>query len=313
VKISDAPFHKAALLILIPLILIGVLFREQGFLTVRDALLQNRWGEKTVAFYYRFSPFTAELITPPSERTQVTIWTGAPLGKATEITLIRKAVYLVSTQEGADLIIPNNPTTVPAILEAIKTQPPDSPTNWLRQAIYYSIFVALPLAIILFLILVIDRLLSLSRYGLIVLVLCVGVFSAFLTYRVLSQKPWEPGGTPLGERVETLRRWVLHGDRAGGSRTRRLFIELLDSSNPAVRLWAATALASLPSRNNVEPLKDMAVNDPVPIVRCKAILALSHQRDRGIMSFLESRLRGQEDWYVKHYLFRALRRLGWTG
>jgi hypothetical protein len=313
VNIPDAPFHKAALLILIPLILLGVLFRGPGFLTVRDFLLQNTWGEKTVTFYYRFSPFTAELITPRSERTQVTVWTGAPLGKAAKLALMRKGVYPISTKEGADLILPNNPTTGPAVLEAIQTRPKDSRANRLRQTIYYSIFFALPLAIVLFLILATDRLLSLSRYVLIILVLCVGVLSAFLAYRALSQKAWEPGGAALGEGVETIRRWVLHGKRTGDPRTRQHVIEILNSNNPAVRLWAATALASLPSRNNVEPLKKIAANDPVQIVRCKAILALSHQRDRGVIPFLESRLKGQEDWYVKHYLFRALRRLGWIG
>jgi len=90
-------------------------------------------------------------------------------------------------------------------------------------------------------------------------------------------------------------------------------LRLLREEDPSLRLWAATALAYLPCHDNLGVLESLAAEDPVAIVRCKAIFALSHQGDPGVVGFLESRLRGEEEWYVKHYLLRALRRVGWIG
>jgi HEAT repeat protein len=96
-------------------------------------------------------------------------------------------------------------------------------------------------------------------------------------------------------------------------KTRRTLELFLENTNPAIRLWAATGLADLPSKENIPILIELARQDPVAIVRCKAVFALSHQRDRRVVPFLEGRLKGTENWYVKHYLLRGLRRMGWTG
>lgn len=313
VRIPDAPFHKFALFSLIPLILIPVVYQDQGFLLIRDYLLQNSWGRKVVTFYYRYSPLSAELITPPTKRTQVAIWTGTPLGRAEKSWLLKKHIYTVATKKGADLALPGDIRTGTEVFVAIRKETVGRSVKRLRETIRFSIFVFTPLAIILLFLLATDRLLPLSKYSRIVLLLCVAFLSTLLIYRALSQKAWESTGTLQGEKVEDIRRWALQAKRTEDLRTRDKFVRLLGSNDPAIRLWVATALAYLPSKDNVEILKTMARRDPIAIVRCKAIFALSHQEDRGVIPFLESRLNGGEDWYVKHYLLRALRRLGWIG
>jgi len=313
IKIPDAPFHKAALFSLIPLFLIYFAYHGQGFLAVRDHLLQNAWGKKVVDFYYWYSPLAAELITPPAERTQVTIWTDPPLEKTEKSWLLKRSVYPVSTRNGADLALSGDERKGPALLKVIRAEAPGQGVKRLRKTIFYSIFFSIPLAIMLLVVLVTDRLLSLSKYARMVVLLCIVFVAAFLIYRGLSQRAWKSTGTLQGERVEDIRRWALQAERTKDPQARERLLGLLDSSNPTVRLWAATALAYLPSKGNVEILKTMAQRDPTAIVRCKAILALSHQQGRRVIPFLEARLKGEEDWYVKHYLLRALRRLGWIG
>jgi HEAT repeat protein len=105
----------------------------------------------------------------------------------------------------------------------------------------------------------------------------------------------------------------MEAEKSQDGDARECLERLLESTNPAVRLWAATGLADLPSRENVQSLMRVARQDPVAIVRCKAIFALSHQGERRVVPFLEGRLKGEEDWYVKHYLLRGLRGLGWAG
>jgi len=314
VRIPDASFHKAALFSLIPLVLIAVVYQVQGFLPVRDYLLQNSWGRKVVTFYYRHSPLPAELITPPTERTQVVIWTHTPLRSTEKAWLLKTRIYTVSTRKGADLALPGDPRTGPGVLEAIREEIAGSTVKWLKGKIRFSIFLALPfLAIMLLFLLATDRLFTLSKYYAITLLLCLALLAALLIHRPLFRNAGELTGTLQGEKVEDIRNWVLSTKKTHDSRTRDRLVRLVSSTNPAVRLWAATALAYLPSKDNVEVLKSKALRDPIAIVRCKAIFALSHQGDRGVIPFLESRLKGSEDWYVKHYLFLALRRLGWIG
>lgn len=313
VKIPDAPFHKIALSSLIPLIPFLVLYQDHAFLLARDYLLSNSWGRKVVTFYYRYSPVSAELITPPSERAQVTIWTDNPLGRAEKSWLLKRGIYTVSTRMGADLAIPGDARTGLAVLKAIRKEATGRSVKRLRETIGYSIFLSAPSAIMLFILLATDRLLTLSKHFKIVLLLGVTFLSAFLIYRAISQKAWDPTGRLPSERVDDVRHWALWAEKTGDMRARTSLLRLLDSNNPAVRLWAATALAYLPSKENVGRLTITGSRDPIAIVRCKAIFALSHQGERGIIHFLEGRLKGEEDWYVKHYLLRALRRIGWIG
>ncbi len=158
-----------------------------------------------------------------------------------------------------------------------------------------------------------DRLLAVSKYSRIILIVCVASLSALLIYSLFSKNASKSGEGFPTENAEEIRKWVISENKKRNLETRETFITHLGSTNPAVRLWAATALAHLPSGENVEILATLARHDPVTIVRCKAIFALSFQGDRRVIPFLESRLKGKEDWYVKHYLFRALRRLGWSG
>jgi hypothetical protein len=311
VKIPDAPFHKIALFSLIPLMLILIFYQDRGFLLARDHLLQNSWGRKVVTFYYRYSPVSAELITPPSERVQVTIWTVNPLGRAEKSWLLKRGIYTVSTRKGADLVLPGDLRKGPAIFEAIRKGTAGRSVKRLRETIGYSMLLSAPLAIMLFILLATDRLLTLSKHFKIVLLLSVTFLSALLIYRAFFQKAWEPTGTLPNERVEDIRHWALWAEKTGDMRSRTSFLRLLGSNNPGVRLWAATALAYLPSKENVERLTITASRDPIAIVRCKAIFALSHQGVREVIPYLEARLKEGEDWYVKHYLLRALRRLEW--
>ena len=316
IRIPQAPFHRAALLSLIaviPLLAIPVVDQGQAFLRVRDDLLQNPWGKKVVAFYYRYSPLAAEMITPPAERTQIAIWTVTPLGRADKSWLLKRRIYAVSTREGADLALPGDALTGPVVLKGIEEMTAGRNVKRLAKTIKYSIFFGAPLAIMLFFLLATDRLFALSKYYGIGLLLCLAVLSALIVYPILSQKVWESTGTIEGKKVKDVRRWALEAKETGDQRSRERFLRLLGSNNPAVRVWAATALAYLPSEDNVEPLTRTARRDPVAIVRCKAIFALSYQGDRGVIPFLDSRIKGEEDWYVKHYLLRALRRLGWIG
>ncbi|NIQ38747.1 MAG: hypothetical protein GTN81_09170 [Proteobacteria bacterium] len=312
IRIPEAPFHKVALLSLVPLIMVLFVFQEQGFLGVRDYLLQNSWGTKVVAFYYRYSPISAELITPPKERTQVTIWTGASVMETEKSWLLKRGLYTVSTREAADLALPSDLRTGPAILKSVETWSGGGSAQRLRRTTFYSIFLTAPLAIMLFVVLATDSLLALSKYSRIVVLTCVALFSALLIYSLLPQKVSNSRGPLPAEKVEEIRSWVISEKKTRNPETRKNFIKHLNSANPAVRLWAAEALAYLPSKQNVEMLTNLARKDPVPIVRCKAILALSFQGERRMIPILESWLRGKEDWYVKHYLFRALRRLGWN-
>lgn len=313
VRIPEASFRKTALFSLIPLLLIPLVYHGEVFFAVRDALLQIPWGKRPVAFYYTYSPLAAELITPPTERTQVTLWTDPPLKEATRSWLLRRGVYAVSTQKGVDFLVSGDERTGPALLEALQEGDSGERVERLRKTTKYSIFAFTPLAIMLFFVLLADRLLSLSRYARIVVLVTIAFFSLVLIYRGVSRGFWRSTDTPPRGTVEEIRRWTLQDKRTGDSETRKRFLKLLDSTNPSLRLWAAEALAYLPSKENVDPLKTRAYRDPEPIVRCKAIFALSHQGDRAIIDFLESRLNGEEDWYVKHYLLRALRRLGWIG
>ncbi len=313
VKIPDAPFHKVALLSLIPFILILFLYHAQGFLLVRDSLLQKAWGRGMVSFYYRYSPLAAELITPLTDRIQVAVWTNAALGMAEKSWLLKKGIYTLSTREGADLALPEDVRTGPAVLKSIERATSGKSVKRLRKTLFYSIFVAAPLGIMLLSLLVTDSLLRRFKHSRVVLLASVICFSGFLAYHALSEMAWEPSETLPGEKVEEIRQWVFSAEKKGGYRARDNFVRYLGSNNPAVRVWAATALAHLPSKENVEILAVTARQDPLAIVRCKAIFALSHQGERRVIPFLESRLKGPEDWYVKHYLVRALRRLGWVG
>jgi hypothetical protein len=313
IRIPEAAFHKVALLSLVPLIMVPLVFQEQGFWGVRDYLLQNSWGTKVVTFYYRYSPISAELITPPKERTQVTIWTGTPLMETEKSWLLRRGIYTVSTKEAADLALLSDVRTGPAILKSVEKWSGGGSAQRLRRTTFYSIFITAPLAIMLFVVLVTDSLLALSKYSRIIVLTCVALFSALLIYSLLPKEVSNSRSPLPAEKVEEIRNWVISEKKARDPETRENFIKHLDSVNPAVRLWAAEALAYLPSKQNVEMLANLARKDPIPIVRCKAILALSFQGDRRMIPILESWLRGREDWYVKHYLFRALRRLGWNG
>jgi len=312
VRVPDAPFHKFAFFSLIPLILIPVIYQSQDILLVRDYLLQNPWGRKVVTFYYRYSPLSAELITPPTERAQVTVWSGSPMGEAQRSWLLRRGIYTVSTRRGADLVLPGEAKAGPAVLKAIRKATAGRDTKRLGKTIKYSIYFGAPLAIMLLVLVITDRLLTISTRFRIVLLVCVGL-SALLICRPLFQMAWKPTGKPPNEELEEVRHWALWAKKTGDRQARDTYLRLLDSTNPAVRLRAATALADLPSKHNIEILKKMAGQDPITIVRCKAIFALSHQGDRRMVPFLESRLKGREDWYVKHYLLRALRRFGWIG
>lgn len=323
VRIPEAPFHKAALFSLIPLILVFAVYLTQSillvrdyhqdFLLVRDGLLQNSWGRRVVTFYYWYSPLPTELITPPTKRTQVAIWTGNPLARAERSWLLKRHIYTVSTRKGADFAFPCDAGQGPAVLDAIKKETGGRSVKRLSKTISYSISVATPVAIMLLFLLATDRLFTLSKcYGIVPL-LCVAFLSGLLIYRLLSQEAWESRGTLPSDKVEEVRHWVRQIKETGDLQTKDSFIGLLNSNKPAVRLWAATALAYLPSKDNVDILKTTARHDPIAIVRCKAISALSHQRDRRVIPFLVSRLKGAEDWYVKHYLVRALRRRGWIG
>jgi uncharacterized membrane protein YgdD (TMEM256/DUF423 family) len=313
VKLPPAPFQKVALFALIPLTLTALVFQGQGLLWVRDDLLQIPWGEKMVRFYYRYSPLSAELITPPKDRTQVAIWMATPLAKNEKCWLLRRGIYPISSRKGADLALSGDPKTAAAVFQAVRETSSGRTVKRLQRTVYYSIFFAAPLTIVLLLVLVTDRLFTLSRCAGLTLILCLTLFSAFLIYRSLSLRFWTPPGTAFGESVDHVRQWVLRENKTGDLQARENLLHFLHSRNPALRLWAATALAHLPSRDNVEILKTKATRDPVAIVRCKAIFALSHQGDRGVIPFLESRLKGEEDWYVKHYLLSALRRFGWAG
>ncbi len=183
----------------------------------------------------------------------------------------------------------------------------------LRRTIFYSIFIASPLAITLFVLFALDRLVMVSTYSRIILIVCVASLSGLLIYNLLSRNAAESEKGFPAENVDEIRNWVISEKKTRDEETRKAFIRYLESDNPAVRLWAATALAHLPSMENREILATAARRDPVSIVRCKAIFALSVLGERSVVPFLESRLRGKEDWYVKHYLLRALRRLGWSG
>jgi len=313
ISVSDAPFHKFAVLALVPLLLILVVFRGLGFIPVRDTLLQNTWGEKVVAFYYWYSPFPAELITPLAQRTQVTIWTDPPVSKAEELRLLEEGIYTVSTRAGADVARPDDARTGHAPLEAVRTEAPGGEGERLRKATYYSIYVSVPLAVMLLCVLAADRVLSRFRYAWIVILVCTAFFSALLVYHDQSQNTLKSKDILRNRRVEDIRRWTMQAKRTDDPELRESLRALLRKDNPALRLWAANALAYLPSLENLEILKRTAQQDPNAIVRCKAVFALSHHNDAGMIPFLESRLKGEEDWYVKHYLLRALRRLGWIG
>lgn len=313
VRIPDAPFHKIALFSLIPLILIPMVYQDHGFLSLRDYLVQNRWGRKAVAFYYGYSPLAAEMITPPAGRTQLTVWTSTPLGRADKSWLLKRGIYTLSIREGADLALPGDARTGPAVLQAVEKATVRTGFNRLRETIYYSIFIGAPLAMMLLSLLITDRLFTLSNFWGMGFLLGLALLSALLIYPPLSQKARKSTGWLHGERVEDVRRWALQARETEDPRARDRFLRLLGSENPALRLWASTALAYLPSSDNLEILETTARRDPVAIVRCKAIFGLSHQGDRGVIPFLESRIKGEEDWYVKHYLLRALRRLGWIG
>jgi hypothetical protein len=314
VRFPEVPFHKAALFSLVPLVLIALIYQVQGFLSVRDYLLQSSWGRGVVIFYYRYSPLPTELITPATERTQFAVWTDSKLAKTQKSWLLKRGIYPISTRKGADLALPGQAGEGPAVFEAIRHETAGKTVKWLKGKIRFSIYLAIPsLAILLLFLLGTDRLFTISKYYGIAFLLCLAFLSAFLIYHSLLQRAQEPTDTLPGEKVGDIRQWVQSPKKAGGHRVRENFVEYLASSNPAVRLWAATALAHLPSRNNVEVLMKIARSDPITIVRCKAIFALSHQRDMRVIPFLVSRLKGEEDWYVKHYLNRGLRRLGWTG
>jgi len=313
VSIPNVSFHKVALFALVPLVMVPLLFRQQAFLGVRDYMLQNSLGEKAVAFYYQYSPITAELITPPRERTQVTIWTEIPLKQNEKSWLLRRGIYAVSTREAADLPLSGDLSTGPGIMKAVEKWTGGKSTHRLRRTIFYSIFIASPLAIMLFVVFALDRLVTVSTYSRIVLIVCVTSFSGLLIYSLLLRNASESEKRFPTENVEEIRNWVISDKKTQDQETRKAFIKYLESDNPVVRLWAATALAHLPSMENVKILATVARRDPIAIVRCKAIFALSLLGDGRVVPFLESRLRGKEDWYVKHYLLRALRRLGWSG
>ncbi len=312
VKMPDPSFHRIALLALVPLVMVPLLFRQEGFLGVRDNLLQNPLGKKVVTFYYRYSPISAELITPPKERTQVSIWTETPLKQSEKSWLLKKGIYIVSTRDAADFDLSSD-LSGPEIIKAVQKWTGGRSTQRLRRTILYSILIVSPLAILLFALLAVDRLLAVSKYSRIILIVCVASLSALLIYSLFSKNASKSGEGFPTENAEEIRKWVISENKKRNLETRETFITHLGSTNPAVRLWAATALAHLPSGENVEILATLARHDPVTIVRCKAIFALSFQGDRRVIPFLESRLKGKEDWYVKHYLFRALRRLGWSG
>ncbi len=312
VKMPDPSFHKVALFVLVPLVMVFLLFRQEGFLGVRDDLLQNSLGRKVVSFYYRYSPISAELITPPRERTQVSIWTETPLKQSEKSWLLKKGIYVVSTRDAADFDL-SSELSGPEILKAVEKRTGWENTQRLRITILYSILIASPLAVLLFALFAVDRLLAISKYSRIILIVCVASLSALLIYNLFSKNASKSGEGFPTENAEEIRKWVISENKTRNLKLRETFIAHLGSTNPAVRLWAATALAHLPSKENVEILATVARQDPVTIVRCKAIFALSFQGDRKVVPFLESRLKGKEDWYVKHYLLRALRRFGWSG
>jgi hypothetical protein len=318
ISIPRAPLHKTALLSVVPLLiaLFLVLFGlvDNVFFRVRDGLLQTQWGESVVAFYYLHSPLAAELIMPPTQKTQVTISTPSRLGPAPKRWLLKKGIYVVEDRRGSDIDLTVEVETGQDVVEAIESRMDRGVLKWVKGKARFTIILLMPLVSILVLIvLVTDRLHGVSRYTRFVVIGCVIGVSAALILHGVSRKNQKGSPALRGERTEDIRRWTSQENPAIDTGTADRLLRSLRSDNPALRLWAATALARIPSRDHVEVLKAVARQDPVPIVRCKAVLALSHQGDRKVIPFLEPRLKGREDWYVKHYLFRALRRLGWVG
>jgi hypothetical protein len=306
-------FRPLALVCLIPFALVPCLYDVDDLLLVRDHLLRHHLGRGLVNFYYHYSPLPAEMITPPRERVQVTAWVGSEPGKVVRSWLLRRGVYMLETQEGADAVIPPDVKTGPRILEAVREVAAGRGVERLRVTIYYSIFLATPLMGILFFVLLTDRFLAFSHYFIVVLLVGTGVVSLFLVYGTLS---WERSELTYMLKAMNLEQAEWDHLTARGTEkqeTKEKLLTLLRSTDPTLRMQAVMALGQLPSKENIEALKDMVIHEPIPIVRCKAILALSYQRDRRIVPFLESRLKGKEAWYVKHYLLRALRRLGWIG
>ena len=251
------------------------------------------------------------MITPPGERTQVAAWTASEIGNLQRQWLLRRGVYLVDNSAAADVVIPVDAQSGPAILDTLKRTKTGSSVGRLRTITFYSIFLAAPLTIMILCVFLADCFLMGSTPIRISFLVVLGLVSLGLIWGSISWRGPDPVQPLTSMDVEDGH----HESEKTATRPirERLLNDLLSSSDPALRLRAAEALSHLPSEKNVEPLKKAVTQDPVVIVRCKAILALSHQRDRRVISFLESRLRGREAWYVKHYLFRALRRLGWIG
>ena len=313
IRVPEARLHKLALLALVPLLAIPLLYESQDFFRIRDSLLQTGWGMKAVAFYYRYSPFSAELITPPAERAQVAVWTGSSIGKAEKKWLLQRGIYPVGTAKRADVTLSEDVRTGPAVLQAVRDHTGGVAVRRLRSVITYSIFASAPLALMLLLIGTANYLLLRFKKSKIAVLFGIGILSALLVGIPLLRDTPEAGSTLTDGALSSVRQWVVGEEKTYDGETRTSLEGLLESTNPAVRLWAAAGLADLPSKENVQILMKVARQDPVAIVRCKAIFALSHQKDRRVLPFLEGRLKGEEDWYVKHYLLRGLRRMGWAG
>jgi len=311
VTVPRARFRPLALACLIPFVLIPSLYGVEHLFLVRNHLLRSTVGRKAVGFYYHYSPLPAEMITPPGTRTQVAAWVSSKMGNPQKQWLLRRGIYLVENREAADAVIHMETRSGPDVLEAVKERAGGNSVRRLRTITYYSIFLAVPITILVLCVFLADRLLMISTRIRIALLVAVGLVSLVLVWGSISWRNPNPARILSSMDLEEEH----HESEKTATRPirERLLDDLLSSPDPARRLRAAEALRQLPSGKNVEPLKKAVTREPIVIVRCKAILALSHQRDRRVVSFLESRLRGSEAWYVKHYLFRALRRLGWIG
>ncbi len=331
------------------LAILGVLWTTLSpgnvFFNVRDyLLLSNSFGKRITDFYYKFSPYPTESIKPLLKKQIKTYridgdFNESVLHKLKSI-LLRYDYLTINAAGAADIHIQAHENSISfvaggrtvlrtaidtfmgnpgAVLNRVSTR--SDRNNFTRRLLAFSLLFALPVFLYVCVFFVFhlifrhffnsdgDTGFFTSAVG----CLIVGIAAMFI-FRVIA-----PVSMPLSHLKAALRS---ENPVTRMTAFRTIALEGLDpsdycpdtlsSNRPYIpeRIWWTISLS-----NNTEPgTNDVLLrllNDPYPLVACKAYDSLKNRLDRAATRTIIQKIKTSRDWYVQGYAYQTLRSLGW--